>query len=407
MNLHDDLRVVPETGEIVWTSERTGYKHIELHDKSGRLVRVLTSGEWPVDAIVQLDVKRREVWFLAGAEDPLESQLYLVSLEGGSIRRKTGEAGVHKAVVSSDGETFVDTYSTRKHPPKTVLKSRDGKLLATIHDAAKDPRVDELSMPPPEPTEFKNRDGMTLFGLYYAPKNKPLGTKAPLVVLLYGGPHLQYVNNSWDMTADVRAHYLTEHGFACWKIDNRGSCGRGHVFEAPINRDMGSIEVQDQVDGVKFASASFPEIDPTRVGVTGGSYGGYMTLRTLLLAPETFHAGVSIAPVTDWDGYDTCYTERYMGTPKDNPEGYKRSSVLHCADKLKGKLLLIHGLLDENVHFRHSARLTNALVAAGKPFEFLPLPDSRHGSRKESDRKYIAERTLEFFTRALGPVATN
>jgi dipeptidyl-peptidase-4 len=262
-------------------------------------------------------------------------------------------------------------------------------------------------MPPPEPTEFKNRDGVTLYGLYYAPRNKPLGAKAPLVVLLYGGPHSQYVNNSWDMTADVRAHYLTEHGFACWKIDNRGSSRRGHVFEAPINRDMGTIEVQDQVDGVRFASASFPEIDPARVGVTGGSYGGYMTLRSLLLAPETFHAGVSVAPVTDWDGYDTCYTERYMGTPQDNPEGYKRSSVLGSADKLKGKLLVIHGLLDENVHFRHSARLTNALVTAGKPFEFLPLPDSRHGSRKEADRKYIAERTLEFFTRALGPVASN
>jgi dipeptidyl-peptidase-4 len=190
---------------------------------------------------------------------------------------------------------------------------------------------------------------------------------------------------------------LAERGFAVWKCDNRGSSRRGHAFEAALNRNMGTVEVRDQVDGVKFAAASWPEVDASRVGITGGSYGGYMTLRGLTEAPDVFKAGVSVAPVSDWDGYDTCYTERYMGTPKDNPTGYEASSVLTRADRLEGVLLIVHGMVDENVHFRHTARLIAALVAAGKPFECLPLPESRHGTRREADRRYLIERMTHFF----------
>ena len=165
---------------------------------------------------------------------------------------------------------------------------------------------------------------------------------------------------------------------------------------------MGSVEVRDQVDGVVFAAKNWPDVDASRVGVSGSSYGGYMTLRCLTEAPEVFGAGVSIAPVTDWDGYDTCYTERYMGTPATNPTGYKNASVLTRVDRLKGDLLLIHGMVDENVHFRHTARLISALIAADKPFRMLPLPEERHSSRKEEGRKYVAEQMARFFEGSLG-----
>ena len=173
------------------------------------------------------------------------------------------------------------------------------------------------------------------------------------------------------------------------------------AFESALYRRMGEVEVRDQCDGVKFVAASQPEVDLSRVGITGGSYGGYMTLRALTLAPETFRAGVAIAPVTDWDGYDTGYTERYMETPAKNPSGYADSSVLGRADSLRGRLLVIHGMLDENVHFRHSARLATALIAAGKPFELLPLPNERHSSRKVPERAYIARRLADFFAASL------
>ena len=406
VNLHNDLRPVEGTGEFLWSSERTGYRHLELHDHAGKLVRPLTSGNWPVDAVEHLDVKRREVWFSAGVGSPLEKHLYRVSLDAGPtapMTKVTAEPGTHRSVVGKDGESFVATYSSRTRPPITRLYARDGKVISELDDAAKsDPRVAELDLSPPEIVPFRGRGGAELYGAYYAPKSKAFGAKSPLVVLLYGGPHVQYVSDAWNLTADLNAQHLASRGFAVWKMDNRGSARRGHAFEAALNRNMGSVEVRDQVDGVAFAAKNWPDVDASRVGVTGSSYGGYMTLRCLTEAPEVFGAGVSIAPVTDWDGYDTCYTERYMGTPASNPTGYKNASVLTRVDRLKGDLLLIHGMVDENVHFRHTARLISALIAADKPFRMLPLPEERHSSRKEEGRKYVAEQMARFFEASLG-----
>jgi dipeptidyl-peptidase-4 len=405
VNLHDDLRVVEGTGEFLWSSERTGFKHLELRDRAGGLIRVLTSGDWPVDGVAALDQKRREVWFTAGATSPLEAHLYRVSLDGDSGQgvpvRVTQQPGMHRVHVGRDGAHFVEVASSRARPPVTRLCDRSGRVLVTLDDAGKDPRIAELRLDPPALTELKSRDGTRLFGAYYAPQETPAGVKVPLVVMVYGGPHVQRVTESWDLTADLTAQYLSARGFAVWKLDNRGSARRGHAFEAALNRHMGTVEVRDQADGVGFVAASWPEVDTGRVGITGSSYGGYMTLRCLTEAPGTFHAGVSIAPVTDWDGYDTCYTERYMGTPANNPEGYRDSSVLTGAERLCGPLLVIHGMLDENVHFRHTARLITALLGAGRPFELLPLPDERHSSRREGDRKYVTERLAAFFTRVL------
>ena len=405
VNLHGELRVLNRTGKFLWSSERTGFRHLEIRDNEGRLARVLTSGEWPVDDVLAVDEARREVWFSAGADNPCDHQVYRVSLDGGPIERITSEPGTHRAVVAKDGAHFLDVASNKETSPVTTLRNRSGKILSIVDDAGMDPRLAELRLVPPVLTEFKNRDGLTLHGAYYAPRSSAMGVKAPLIVMVYGGPHLQTVANAWTLTADLTAQMLTERGFAVWKADNRGSARRGHAFEEPINRSMGSVEVNDQIDGVKFVGASWPEVDIKRVGITGGSYGGYMTLRAMELAPDVFKAGISVAPVTDWDGYDTCYTERYMGTPENNPEGYKTASVLSRVSDLNGSLLLIHGLLDENVHYRHTARLTNALIAAGKPFSILPLPDSRHGARRETDRKYLAEKSADFFAKSLAQPA--
>ena len=401
VNLHGDLRVVAKSGELLWSSERTGFRHLELHDRDGKLLRTLTSGDWPVDAVASLDVTRREVWFTAGRESPLESNLYRVSLDGGPIRRVTPELGTHRVVVAPNGEHFIDTFSDLATPPLTTIRDREGAILAVLDDASDDPRVARLALKAPQITEFKTRDGALLHGAYYSPQGAKPGEKRPLIVMVYGGPHVQTVTHSWAMTADLTAQFLASRGFAVWKLDNRGSSRRGHAFESAIYRKMGELEVRDQADGVRFLAGSHAEVDPARVGITGSSYGGYMTLRALLLAPGVFRAGVAIAPVTDWDGYDTGYTERYMETPQKNAEGYASSSVLNHVEDLRGRLLVIHGMLDENVHFRHSARLATALIAAGKPFEILPIPNERHSSRKIPERTYIARRLADFFASAL------
>jgi dipeptidyl-peptidase-4 len=403
VNLDNDLRVVAGTGEILRSTEITGFRHLHLHQREGSFIRDLTPGPGAVDAVEHLDARRREVWFSGWSESPLERHLYRVSLDGGPVTKITNEPGTHRSVVARDGETIVDTFNSRSRPPVTRLLGRDGAVKSTLDDAAlTDSRVNQFQLTPPEIVRFSGRGGEEFFGAYYAPKARRAGTKAPLIVMLYGGPHVQYVSEAWSMTADMTAQFLTSRGFAVWKMDNRGSARRGHAFEAAIHRNMGSVEVADQTDGVAFVARTRPEVDTTRVGVTGSSYGGYMTLRCLTEAPDVFKAGVSVAPVTDWDGYDTCYTERYMGTPVNNPEGYKASSVLHAVDRLKGELLIVHGMVDENVHFRHTARLVTALIAANKPFRMLPLPEERHSSRKEEGRRYVADQMAGFFETALG-----
>jgi dipeptidyl-peptidase-4 len=199
---------------------------------------------------------------------------------------------------------------------------------------------------------------------------------------------------------DLRAQYLAQQGFVVLKVDNRGSLNRGLSFEAAIADRMGTVEVDDQVAAVQHL-AKEPWIDAARVGMYGWSYGGYMTCMSMMRAPEVFKVGVSGAPVTDWDGYDTGYTERYMGTPQSNPEGYKDSSVLSHVDKLRGKLLLVHGMTDENVHFRHTARLIVALTEANKDYDLLIFPEERHMPRDARGLEYQERKVVEYFQRNL------
>jgi dipeptidyl-peptidase-4 len=224
----------------------------------------------------------------------------------------------------------------------------------------------------------------------------PTSGRAPVIVSVYGGPGLQMVNDSWAQTVDLRAQMLAQQGFIVLKVDNRGSPRRGLAFEAPIARRMGQIEVRDQVEGVRWLE-TLGFADVSRVGIYGWSYGGYMTLMALVTAPDVFKAGLAGAPVTFWEGYDTAYTEKYMGRPQENAEGYRLGSPLTHIDRLRGKLLVIHGMIDENVHFRHTARLMQALIDAGKPFETLLYPNERHMPRSERDRVDMERRILEFF----------
>jgi dipeptidyl-peptidase-4 len=198
----------------------------------------------------------------------------------------------------------------------------------------------------------------------------------------------------------MRLQYLCSLGFLIFTLDNRGSARRGLLFEGGIKNDMGHLEVEDQVDGVNWLVQQ-GLADPQRVGIFGWSYGGYMAAMCLGRAPETFKAAVAGAPVTAWDGYDTHYTERYMGTPQSNPQGYQASSVMEYIPQMTGKLMLVHGLIDENVHFRHTARLINALIAARKTYDLLLFPDERHSPRRLADRVYMEERIRDFFLDAL------
>ncbi|MBV1860640.1 MAG: S9 family peptidase, partial [Nannocystaceae bacterium] len=225
---------------------------------------------------------------------------------------------------------------------------------------------------------------------------KPAGEGPfPTMVSVYGGPHAQRVQNDWSLTVDLRAQYLRSLGILVFKLDNRGAARRGLEFEGAIKHDMGNLEVQDQVDGVAWLVEQ-GLTQPEHVGIYGWSYGGYMSAMALARAPETFKVGIAGAPVSHWDGYDTHYTERYMGLPQANTEGYEQSAVMAHVDNITGKLMLVHGLIDENVHFRHTARLINALIAAKKRYELLLFPDERHMPRRKDDLVYMEQQIRDF-----------
>ncbi len=404
INVHDDLRIIPASEpdngyEILWSSEQSGVRQLYLCETGGRLIRQLTEGPWPVDHVVSVDDQSRTVFF-AGSESPLEQHLYRVSLDGGAPERLTHEPGMHSAVLSPDHQRFVDSFHSMTAPPSIMLRSAAGAEQRRLF-TADDPEIARLGLAPPEMVTVRARDGETLYAAIYRPPVLQPGKKFPVLINVYGGPHVQTASNSWAMTVDLRAQYLARQGFIVFKLDNRGSSRRGHAFESPIYRRMGGIEVDDQVDGVRFLG-TLPEADIERTGVYGWSYGGYLTLMCLLKAPEVFKAGVAGAPVTSWDGYDTFYTERYMQTPRSNADGYRESAAMTHAAGLQGSLLLLHGMLDENVHFRHTARLINALNEANKPYDLAVFPGERHGPRGEAQRAALERRLAAFFHQHLG-----
>ncbi len=396
INLHTMLKPLRD-GRFIWASERSGFMHLYLFDQAGKLIHPLTTGSWVVDAIVGVDEDRNLVYFMGTYDSVLERHLYAVPLSGGLPRRLTYGSGSHEVKLDHAKSVFPGHI---QHARATTAESRCIPLMMTPQST--EVFVQQLpigiasQLQTPEYVEILSPDGLILHGMLYRPPATYGDGPYPTIVSVYGGPHVQQVTRAWSATVDMRAQYLSRLGYLVFKLDNRGSARRGQVFEGAIKHNMGDIEVQDQVTGVRWLVAQ-GLTDPSRVGIYGWSYGGYMALMCLARAPKVFRVAVAGAPVTHWDGYDTHYTERYMGTPQANPDGYRNSSVMAHVGAIEGKLLLIHGLIDENVHFRHTARLVNALISAGKPYDLLLFPDERHMPRRLEDRIYLEKRVGDYF----------
>jgi dipeptidyl-peptidase-4 len=399
INFTDNLFFLKHHAEFLWTSEHeTGFRHIYRYSNSGELLNKLTSGDWEVKKIEAIDEAQQRVLYASSESNPLESQFYSVSFKGGPRTRLTSEAGMHNVEANGDGSYFLDAYSNSTTPTSQSLKNAGGELLAVLHEP--DRKIaDEFDLLPSEILTVAAEDGTLLYGRLIKPAGFQPGVKYPLIVQVYGGPGVQIIHNDWQglNTAQVMAH----NGYVVWEMDNRGSSGRGHKFEEPIFREMGTREVQDQKLGVEYLiKQGF--VDPARVGITGWSYGGYMTIHCLLFAPDVFKVGVSGAPVTDWHNYDTIYTERYMDLPSDNLERYNRSSNIHNADKLQGHLLILHNFEDDNVLFQNTMQMAAAFEKAGKVFFMQIYPQKTHGVSGPY-RKTLMEAELSFFNQYLTP----
>lgn len=408
INLHSDLQFVGTGSRFLWTSERSGFRHLYLYQNDGSLIRQLTTGDWPVagtgrsgGGVKAVDEARGEVYFTGWRSTPTEQNLYRLKLDGtGPIQQLTDSGGWHSAAVARDGSFFVDSGQTPTRPPYTAIRDRDGQLLTFILENALDkahPYFTYLSEHRPRSFgTLKAEDGTPLHYQLTLPANFDEARTYPAIVHVYGGPEGALVHKRWTINLD---QVLARSGFLVFTLDNRGTGNRGVAFDAPIYRNLGDIEVQDQVAGARFLRA-LPYVDAQRIGVYGWSYGGTMSLLSLFKAPEIFKAGIAGAPVVDWRLYDTHYTERYLGDPAAG-DAYKSASPLSYVDGLRGHLLLIHGMADDNVFFDNSIQLMSALQKAGKPFELMTYPGKRHRISGEAERVHLNRLQLDFFQRRL------
>jgi dipeptidyl-peptidase-4 len=423
------LRFFPSGEGFLWPSWRDGHTHLYLYDIDGanplsrpaQLVRQLTRGDWEVLELCALGERVGAVYFTANKDDWRQSNLYRVNLDGTGLQRLTAQNGVHKPIMSPHAEYFFDSFSALTTPPRMQLcamKPAAGTALpedaqlrrvsgtleaASCSEIWRSKELEEAHVLAPQFVDFKAEDGSLLLGVLLLPKSGPMaaGGKFPVILSLYGGPQVQLVRDRWR-TISLLDQLMTQHGFAILKVDNRGTGNRGKKFAAASRENLGAVELKDQLAALDQALAKYPQLDRNRIGCWGWSFGG--TLAAYALTHSTiFKAAVAVAPVTDWRLYDSIYTERYMGMPSQNPEGYRDSSILHSASELSGHLLIAHGTGDDNVHVQNSIALADALISAGRAFDLQFYPRKTHEIEGVAARSDLYHRIVEHFERWLAP----
>ncbi len=398
VNIRDDLHFLSD-GSFLWTTERDGWRHLELRAADGSVKRHLTSGPWQIEDLFGVDAAEEHAFIQANLEDHRRRHLYRVDLASGDLEfLGRSRRGVHDGTLSPKGDSLVDLWSTRDTPPRADLLSADGKVLRRLWESGNE--LDGWDLLPIEAGSITADDGTELYSLLMRPRDLDPEKRYPVVLYVYGGPNSQLTADRWGGSIHNTYRLFADMGIAVFLVDNRGTWGRGHAFETAVHRRLGELEVADQLAAARWLKEQ-PWVDPDRIAVYGGSYGGYMTLLLMLRAPDVFRAGIAYAPVTDWSLYDTIYTERYMDTPEDNPEGYEASAPLTYADNLEGALLLVHGTMDNNVHLQNSLQLIGKLAAADKGFELMIYPRTRHGVRRSKFALHFHRLKVDFLKRYL------
>ena len=401
LDYNDDLQYLSDGNSFVRTSEQDGYKHVYHHRMDGSLIRQLTSGTWEVSSMVGIDEKAKKLYYVSTEASPLERNFYVIQLDGKGKKSLTPAKGSHTINMSPDFSYFIDYYTTADTPVKVSLYEASGKERKVLEDnqALKD-RMASFALGKKEFFTFPTVDGTTLNGYLIKPADFEPNKKYPVLLYVYGGPGSQNVLNSWGGSRDFWHQHLAAEGYLVASIDNRGTGARGRDFKHATYANLGKLETIDQIEGAKFL-AKMPFVDPSRIGIWGWSYGGYMSSLSLMIGHEVFKTAIAVAPVTTWRYYDTIYTERYLQTPQLNPAGYDDNSPITHVNKLKGNLLLIHGTGDDNVHFQNAVDLVNALIAANKQFESFYYPNRNHGISGGNTTWHLYTQMTDFLKRKL------
>jgi len=378
--------------QFVWLSERDGYFNIYLYNTEGVLISQLTDFKWEVTGIKGFNKENNTLIFEGTSEDARELHAYSVNINSKKVTQLTQAKGVHNAIAHSNGKYLLDSYSnvtTPKQVDVIATKKRNVVSLFAAPNPLSDYKTGQIEL-----LELKAKDGTPLFGRMIKPTNFDKNKKYPVLVYVYGGPGVQLITNSWNAGASLWMNWLAEEDYIVFTIDNRGTSNRGRKFKEVIHRQCGTIEIEDQLVGVEYLkSLSF--IDSDRMAVHGWSYGGFMTTSLMTRTPGTFTAGVAGGPVIDWKWYEVMYGERYMDTPEENPEGYKTASPLTYVNDLAGKLLLIHGTVDDVVVMQHNLAFVQKCVQEGVQIDFFPYPMHPHNVSGK-DRVHLMTKVLNY-----------
>ena len=411
VNVHDDLYFLADGEHFIWRSERSGYAHLYLFDMNGDVVRQITTGEWALrpsggaagmdQAVSAIDEASGIIYFTALEKASTERHLYRIGIDGNNLARVSAEDGTHAIWFAPGGKHFVNAHSSLDSMPSIRIRDTSGKETAVIADAGTGlaERFDLLAW---EMQTIKARDGYDMPSMMLKPRFFDPAKTYPVVTYVYGGPSAPTVSNAWQGRSRGYFHQLlADNGVIVFLVDNRSAAGRSKIDANTIVRQLyGPVELNDLLDGIAWLKSQ-SYVDPDRVGIWGWSGGGTMTLQSMTSSKE-FAAGASVAPVTDWHYYDTIYTERYMKQPEANKDGYEMTSHVKRAADLHGRLLLVHGTYDDNVHPQNTWAFSDALIEAGITFDMMIYPMRKHGISDSAAQQHIYRSMFEFWERNFG-----
>ncbi|WP_291074713.1 S9 family peptidase [Empedobacter sp. UBA5987] len=400
----NELHFIPgKNNEFVWWSQRDGFMHLYRFNTEGKLLNQITKGDWIVTDLVGENAKKKEFLIMTTKDSPKDRHLYAVNWENGKLRKITTDAGTHNVSVSTNGEYAIDNWSNDNTPRKIDVLDANGKFKQNIL-TAQNPLAN-YNTAKVENVTLKADDGTDLYGKLIYPTNFDSSKKYPVIVYLYNGPHAQLITNRFPATGNLWYDHLAEKGYVVFTMDGRGSANRGLKFEQAIHGNVATTEMNDQMKGVDFLK-TLPFVDAERMGIHGWSYGGFMTTSFMLRKPDVFKVGVAGGPVLDWTQYEIMYTERYMESPQDNPEGFKNTNLINRVKDLKGKLLMIHGAQDNVVVWQHSIDFIREAVKNGMQMDYFVYPGHEHNVRGK-DRVHLMQKITDYFDLYLKPEGTS
>jgi dipeptidyl-peptidase-4 len=379
------------SNNFIWISEKDGFNNLYYYDFTGKLIRQLTSNKFVIKDIIEAKNNGKLIYFTATGPNPLNTLVYSVDLNG-KQNLITKVEGTHEFSLTTDGRYFYDAYSSHDVPHKAELFTTNGKKAKFLINSSE--KLAEYRIGSAELSTLTGKDGSVLYTRLIKPSNFDPTKKYPVLVYVYGGPHAQLITNSWLDGANLWMYWMAEQGYLVYTLDGRGSAERGFAFESQIHRQLGTVEMEDQLSGVEYLK-SLPYVDANRLAVHGWSFGGFMTTSLMLRHPGVFNVGVAGGPVTDWKYYEIMYGERYMDRPEQNLKGYEASCLMTHAGNLKGDLLLIHGTVDDVVVLQHNYALVKKFVELGIQMDFFPYPMHKHNVTGK-DRVHLMEKVLMY-----------